>query len=148
MGLSRIALQPARTGGSTTRLELRGKGRMSQAWAESAESATMTIDSTIRIPVRMQLLAATGLLLERLDQMPRQASAAQYQGLVRQLERLLQEADGEPSLQPLLDGLPGLAEVHENRHYAVAGLCRSPLSAAVAAEQAARDLIERVRIRH
>ena len=121
---------------------------MSQACANSAETANMTIDSTLRIPVRMQVLAATALLLERLDQLPRSASAAQYQGLVRQLQQLLQDADGEPSLQPLLEGLPGLAEVHENRHYAVAGLCRSPLPAAVAAEQAARELISRIRVRH
>jgi hypothetical protein len=121
---------------------------MSQACADSAEMAHMTTESTIRIPARMQVLAATAMLLERLDQMPRSASAGQYQGLVRQVEHLLQEADGDPALQALLDGLPGLAEVHENRHYAVAGLCRSPLPAAVASERAAHDLIQRIRTRH
>lgn len=108
----------------------------------------MTTESTIRIPARLQVLAATAMLLERLDQLPRSASAAQYQSLVRHVEHLLEEADGEPSLQALLDGLPGLAELHENRHYAVAGLCRSPLAAAVSSERAAHDLIERIRRRH
>jgi hypothetical protein len=121
---------------------------MSQACADSAEATLMTTESTIRIPARMQVLAATAMLLERLDQLPRSASAAQYQGLVRQTEQLLEEADGEPSLQALLDGLPGLAELHENRHYAVAGLCRTPLPAAVASERAARQLIDRIRTRH
>lgn len=105
----------------------------------------MTTESTLRIPARLQVLAATALLLERLDQLPRSASAGQYQGLVRQVERLLDDAEGEPSLQALLDGLPGLSELHENRNYAVAGLCRSPLAAAVFSETATRQLIDRVR---
>ena len=121
---------------------------MSQAGANSAEATTMTTESTIRIPARMQVLAATAMLLERLDQLPRSASAAQYQGLVRQTEQLLEEADGEPSLQALLDGLPGLAELHENRHYAMAGLCRTPLPAAVASERVTRQLLDRIRTRH
>lgn len=108
----------------------------------------MTTESTIRIPARMQVLAATALLLERLDQLPRGASASQYQGVVRQVGQLLDEADGDPSLTALLDRLPSLAELHENRQYAVAGLCRTPLPAAVASERAARELIDRIRIRH
>jgi hypothetical protein len=72
---------------------------MSQACADSAEAAHMTTESTLRIPARLQVLAATALLLERLDQLPRSASAGQYQGLVRQVDRLLDDADGEPSLQ-------------------------------------------------
>lgn len=103
----------------------------------------MSADSVIRIPTRLQVLAATAMLLERLDHLPRSASAQQYQGLVRQVDRLLDEAEGEPSLQALLDGLPGLAELHENRHYAVAGLCRAPLTTSVASERIARDLIDR-----
>jgi hypothetical protein len=41
--------------------------------------------------------------------------------------------------------LPAPAELHENRHYAEAGLCRSPLEAAVEAELVARDLLARLR---
>ena len=108
----------------------------------------MTSDTQIRIPARLHALAATAMLLERLEQMPRSASAAQYRAVVRQLDTLLDEAEDEPSLQPLLDGLPGLAELHENRHYAAAGLCRSPLDRAVQAEQLARDLLDRLRQRH
>jgi hypothetical protein len=105
----------------------------------------MTSDTQIRIPARLHALAATAMLLERLEQMPRSASAEQYRAVVQQLNTLLDEADDEPTLGSLLDGLPGLAELHENRHYADAGLCRSPLDTAVQAEQLARDLLDRLR---
>lgn len=108
----------------------------------------MTIDSTIRIPARLQALAATAMLLERLERAPRSASADQYQRLVRQLDTLLAEAEDEPALLSLVDRLPALAELHENRHYAAAGLCRSPLDAAVDAERATHSLLTRIRQRH
>ena len=105
----------------------------------------MTQDTTIRIPSRLHALAATAMLLERLERGPRTASAEQYQGLVRQLDRLLADADSDPLLPTLLDGLPALAELHENRHYELAGLCRSPLYAMVHAEREAQDLLGRFR---
>lgn len=108
----------------------------------------MSTESTIRIPNRLHALASTAMLLERLERLPRSASAAQYRGLVRQLDLLLDEAEGEPALQSLFEGLPALAELHENRHYAEAGLCRSPLDAAVEAERATLALLDRVRHRH
>ena len=108
----------------------------------------MSSDTTIRIPARLQALAAMAMLLEKLERLPRSASPAQYQGVVTQLHRLLDEAEGEPALKALLDGLPALAELHENRHYAEAGLCRSPLDAAVQAERQAREVIDRLRVRH
>lgn len=108
----------------------------------------MTSDTTIRIPARLHALAATAMLLEKLERLPRTASATQYQRLVAQLHGLLDAAEGEPALQALLDGLPALAELHENRHYAKAGLCRSPLDGAVQAERQARDLLQRLRTRH
>ena len=108
----------------------------------------MTPD-TIRIPHRLQALAATALLLEKLDRVPRSsASADQYQGLVRQLDTLLAEAEGEDALQVLLDGLPSLAELHENRHFAEAGLCHAPLDAMVRAERDTTELLTRLRRRH
>ena len=44
-----------------------------------------------------------------------------------------------------VSGLPALAELHENRHYELAGLCRSPLDAMVHAEREAQDLLGRFR---
>ena len=108
----------------------------------------MSIDSTIRVPNRLHALAATAMLLERLERAPRSASAGQYRGLVRQLGSLLAEADGDPALPALLSGLPALAELHENRHYAEAGLCRSPLDAAVSAEREVHALVDRLKQRH
>lgn len=111
----------------------------------------MAPDTTIRIPQRLKALAATAVLLERLERTPRSASAGQYRALVRQLGELLDEADdleGDRSaLQRLIEHLPSLAEVHENRHYAAAGLCRSPLEAAAESELAARELLSKVRAR-
>ena len=104
----------------------------------------MTIESTLHIPARLHVLAATAMLLERLEQMPRSASATQYRGLVAQVSRLLDEAAGEPSLPALLDGLPALAELHENRHYVEAGLCRRPLQASIASERGMREVLKRV----
>lgn len=105
----------------------------------------MTTDHTTRIPTRLQVLAATAVLLERLEQQPRTASADQYRALVQQLERLLAAADGDPALDNLLESLPALAELHENRHYRMAGLCRAPLSVLVPSERLTLDLLERLR---
>lgn len=105
----------------------------------------MSSDTTIRIPARLQTLAATAMLLEKLERLPRSASADQYRSLVGQVHRLLDDAEGDPALESLLNRLPALAELHENRHYAQAGLCRAPLEAAVQAEKQAHALIERMR---
>ncbi|ODU07917.1 MAG: hypothetical protein ABS84_15405 [Rubrivivax sp. SCN 71-131] len=104
----------------------------------------MSPDTTIRIPARLQTLAATAMLLEKLERLPRSASAGQYRALVGQVHRLLDDVDGDPALESLLNRLPALAELHENRHYAQAGLCRSPLDDAVQAERQARELIEKL----
>ena len=101
----------------------------------------MTTDTTIRVPSHLHTLAATAMLLERLERLPRTASAAQYQRLVHQLVGLLDEADDDPMLPTLLNGLPALAELHENRHYAEAGLCRAPLDALVQSEWQTRELL-------
>ncbi len=107
----------------------------------------MTTDHTIRIPARLRVLAATAMLLERLEQLPRTASAAQYQGLVRQLDALLVAGEGDPSLVALLDSLPALAELHENHHYAVAGLSRTSMAAAARSKHLMLDLLDRARCR-
>ena len=86
---------------------------------------------------RLQTLAAMAALLERLDRQPRSASAAQYQGVVEQVKRLLIEAAPGVEFNALLAVAPATAEVYENMHYAQAGLCRSPLEAALNAELAA-----------
>lgn len=116
----------------------------SQAFVPNADKSVMSSEITIRVPARLQMLAATAMLLEKLERLPRSASAAQYQGVVRQLQQLLDEAEDDPGLESLLRQLPALAELHENRHYAQAGLCRTPLDVAIVAEQEARQLLQRL----
>lgn len=102
----------------------------------------MVAATPLRLPAELQALAAMALLLERLENRPRGASAEQYREVVRQLERLLLEAEPGPALDALLERLPATAELYENLRYAHAGLCRSPLAEALEAELAATSAIE------
>ncbi|MFY9509618.1 MAG: hypothetical protein WAQ05_01415 [Rubrivivax sp.] len=90
--------------------------------------------STLRLPASLQVLAAMASLLERLEHQPRQASASQYRGVVQQITQLLAEAEPGPALDALLGAAPATAELYENLQYQHAGLCRSPMEAALNAE--------------
>ena len=83
-------------------------------------------------------------LLERIERHPPGVDADQYQAVVLRLGRAL-AAPALPAeaLEAVLDAHPAAAELYENRHYGLAGLCRSPLEAAVAAETLARDTLQR-----
>jgi hypothetical protein len=84
----------------------------------------------IRTPAPANLAVAFMLseLLERLERSRRPFAAEQYRSVVRHL-----------------DTHPAAAELYENLHYRHAGLCRSPLDAALAAELEARRIIDRVK---
>ena len=75
-------------------------------------------------------------LLQRLDQSHSAVDGAQYRLVAQRLSSELERADHE-SVQALLALSPSTAELYENMQYAHAGLCRSPLDAALAAEAAA-----------
>jgi hypothetical protein len=105
----------------------------------------MQADTPIRLPGRLQTLAAMALLLERLENQPRSASAAQYRGVVGQINTLLAAAEPGEALDALLKAAPATAELYENLIYAHAGLCRSPLEAALNAELAATAALKRAR---
>ncbi len=79
-------------------------------------------------------------LLQRLDQSREAVDGAQYRLVATRLASELEQADHE-SVQTLLGLSPSAAELYENIQYAHAGLCRSPLDAALAAEAAARQAI-------
>ncbi len=85
-------------------------------------------------------LALLAQLLQRLDQSPQAVDGAQYREVVQRLAQALEQADHD-SVQALLAHFPSAAELYENLHYAHAGLCRSSLDPALAAEAAARRAI-------
>jgi hypothetical protein len=101
--------------------------------------------TTLRLPARMHALAAMASLLERLERQPRQASPQQYRGVAQQLNQLLAEAEPGAALDAVLAMAPATAELYENLHYAHAGLCRSPLDAALNAELAAAAALVKAR---
>jgi hypothetical protein len=141
LGRIRIRTPADRTGP----LVFRATAPRFQSDALLADNLCMTTDLTLRVPARLHALAATAMLLERLERTPRSASAKQYRDLVRQLEGLLAEADQEPTLPALLQGLPALAEMHENRRFEHAGLCMSPFPDAFEASRQADELMTRLR---
>ncbi len=105
----------------------------------------MKTDLRPALPARLHLLAAMSGLLQRLDQEPRSASAAQYRKVARQVSELLAAAEPEPQLHALLAGAPAAGELYENLRYEHAGLCLAPLDAALSAELAATAAIARAR---
>lgn len=86
-------------------------------------------------------LVALVQVLRRLERSGAAFDADQYRSLVGQIQAELRQHPGDATLDALLGGAPELAELYENLHYGHAGLCRSPLDAAVRAEQAARQAI-------
>lgn len=90
-------------------------------------------------------LAMLASLFERLDRGAGPVDAAQYHAVVERLSAALAAEMPADALQAVLAAYPATAELYENLHYAQAGLCRAPLDAAVVAERAAREALERVR---
>ena len=68
-----------------------------------------------------------------------------YRDISRQLISALQRHSLPPeAFDAFLKAHPSAAALYENLHFHVAGLARSPLDAAVAAEQQTRSLLARV----
>ena len=105
----------------------------------------MQTETRRTLPPRLHSLAAMASLLERLEGQPRQASAAQYRAVARQVSALLTQAEPDEFLDALLAAAPATAALYENLRYAHAGLCRAPLQAALDAELSATALIGRAR---
>lgn len=105
----------------------------------------MPASQGITLPARLQTLAVTAALLERLERKRRTASPAQYQTVARQLRDMLAATEPDPFLDALLDNFPATAEIYENLRYAHTGLCRSPFDTSLKAEMAAVSVIENVR---
>lgn len=108
-------------------------------------SATPARQVTLNVPPALRPLAATALLLEKLERTPREASPAQYRSVTQRVAALLQAAEPGPALDQLLAAFPATAEVYENLHYATSGLCRSALEPSLNAELDAAALLRRLR---
>jgi hypothetical protein len=121
-------------------------------WASPCNSAhrpqikcTMQTQSRHPLPARLHSLAAMAGLLERLEQQPSSASAAQYRDVARQITALLAQLEVDEHLHALLNAAPATAELYENMRYAVAGLCRAPLDDALRGELTATAAIAQAR---
>ena len=82
-------------------------------------------------------------LLERLERSVVPVGADQYRSVVVHLVNEFGDVAPSAALARLLDSYPAAAEVYENLQYQHAGLCRSGLDAAMAAELRAKEAIAR-----
>ena len=102
---------------------------------------TITATTHPSDPKALLVLAA---LLERLDRSAVPVDPAQYRTVADRLLQALRDAKPGDELGTLLSNHPAAAEMYENMHYELAGLCRSPLDAALAAEIQARTALQQV----
>ena len=82
-------------------------------------------------------------LLERLERSTVPVGAEQYRSVVQHLVNELGDVEPSTALGALLDTHPAAAELYENVNYQYAGLCRSALDASFAAEQQAKEVLDR-----
>ncbi len=82
-------------------------------------------------------------LLERLERSAEPVGAEQYRSVVQHLVNELGDVEPGVALGALLDTHPAAAELYENVNYQYAGLCRSALDASLAAEQQAKEVLDR-----
>lgn len=86
-------------------------------------------------------------LLERLEHSTTAVDAHQYQSVVHRLSDALDQLASGAESDGLLTEFSAASELYENLRYQHAGLCRSPLDSALAAERQARQWIDRARAR-
>ncbi len=82
-------------------------------------------------------------LLERLEHSKQPVAAAQYRSVVLHLIDEFATLEPGLALRALLNSHPAASELYENANYQYAGLCRSALGPATAAESEARKVISR-----
>ncbi|MCW5628198.1 MAG: hypothetical protein KIT47_05010 [Rhodoferax sp.] len=95
-------------------------------------------------PTSTRVLAA---LLERLERSSTAVDAQQYRSVVRRLADTLGQAEPGAALDAVLAEFPAASQLYENLQYEHAGLCRSPLDPALAAEMQARQWISQAQAR-
>lgn len=95
-------------------------------------------------PVISKNLVALARMLERLERSSTPADADQFRSVIEHLQAELAATQGA-ALEAVLATFPSTAELYENMQYEHAGLCRTPLDAAAAAEIEARRVIDAAR---
>lgn len=97
----------------------------------------MSSATPIQIPESLRVIVTLAQLLERFERSGQPVAADQYRAVVRHLSDDLAGRELDPALDAILGAFPATAELYENLRYEHAGLCRSPLEAALNAELAA-----------
>jgi len=103
----------------------------------------MSTITRIDVPPRLTVLLTLAQLLERLEHSSKPIHAEQYRSVVRHLIKELGLVEHDDTFRQLLNAFPAMSQLHENMYYDKAGLCRSPLSASLAAEAEARAALAR-----
>jgi hypothetical protein len=96
------------------------------------------------LPERLAVAFTLAHLLQKLDASATPVAPEQYRSVVSRLSEELARLPMDDDLQAVLNTFPAAAELYENLNYQHAGLCRSPLDRALAAEVKARELIRKV----
>ena len=86
-------------------------------------------------------------MLEKLDNSGVPVDPDQYRLVVDRLAEALRHTPPGEGLSALLDTHPAAVALYENLHYQHAGLCRSPLDAALAAEMGAQAAVAKAKRR-
>ena len=103
--------------------------------------------TTTPVATSLTVIYMLAQLLERLEHSRVPVDAAQHQLVAARLAMALGEVTTSPQLSVILETHPAAAELYENTHYHHAGLCRSPLDPALAAELGASQAIALARQR-
>src|SRR4051812_46356455 len=96
-------------------------------------------------PTLNRTLVALAQVLHRLEFGGQPVDAGQYRSVIQHLVTELEATPHDARLEAVLEQAPSVAELYENLQYEHAGLCRSPLDAAVSAEREAAAAIARAR---
>ncbi len=99
----------------------------------------MNTQPSLTVNKNLVLLAQ---VLDRLERSAQPVDAEQFRAVAGRLAAALEAAPRDAGLEAVLETFPAVAEMYENLNYRHAGLCRSALEPALAAELAARAAID------
>jgi hypothetical protein len=90
-------------------------------------------------------LVTLARMLGRLEHSGQPVDADQFRAVAARIAAELESVPRDAAFEAVLDTFPAVAEIYENMNYQHAGLCRSALEPALAAELAARAAIDAAR---